>query len=79
MACFINATVSIESIFGGGEDGIKVRLSNVGLETINIFQGGTTVYGKTIWTESNKSAWKGFSMCVAFSLLHLADRISHDT
>lgn len=59
MGCFINTTVGIESILGGGEDGIEVRLSNVGFEAINILQSGTTIHGKTIWTKSNKSAWKG--------------------
>lgn len=70
MACFINATVGIKSILGGGEDGIKVGLSNVGFEAIDIPQGGITVHGKAVWTKSNKPAWKGISACMAFNLLH---------
>lgn len=56
MGRFINATMGIEGIFGGRKDGIKVRLSNVGFKAINILQGSTAVYGKTIWTKSNKFA-----------------------
>lgn len=56
MARLVNDIVRIDRVLSGGKDGVKVCLSDVGLEAIDFFQCGIAVNRETVWAEPNELA-----------------------